>query len=161
MVQNTQVIFSKVPEKYPAVGEHMTINEADIDLQAEIPQGSILIKTLVLSVDPYMRGRMRDASVKSYTPAFVLGQPMQSHVMAEVVKSKNDRFAEGDLVYGISAHGSYVVVPEPYTKFLEVRNDAKDSGIPLSNYVGVLGMPGQTAYVGLVFLKKKKIRKKN
>jgi NADPH-dependent curcumin reductase CurA len=151
MVQNTQVIFSKVPEKYPVVGEHMTINEADIDLQAEIPQGSILIKTLLISIDPYLRGRMHDASVKSYTPAFAMGQPMQSHVMAEVVKSKNDSFAEGDLVYGISAHESYAVVPEPYTKFLEVRNDAKDSGIPLSNYIGVLGMPGQTAYVGLVF----------
>ncbi|KAI8888421.1 NAD(P)-binding protein [Backusella circina FSU 941] len=150
MVKNTQVVFSKVPEKYPVIGEHMTVNETEIDLDAEIPQGSILVKTLVLSVDPYMRGRMRDASVKSYSPAFALDQPMNSHVMALVLKSNNDRFAEGDLVYGLGSHQNYVVVPEPYTKLLEVRNEAKDSGIPLSNYVGVLGMPGNTAYTGLI-----------
>ncbi|KAI9280082.1 hypothetical protein BY458DRAFT_431112 [Sporodiniella umbellata] len=148
--KNTQIIFSKIPTTYPAIGEHMTIEESEIDLEANIPQGSVLLKTLCLSVDPYMRGRMREASKKSYSPAFPLGQPMNGHVMAEVIKTANDKFKQGDLVYGMSSFADYALIPEAYTSFLEVRNEAKSSGIPLTNYVGILGMPGMTAYVGLI-----------
>ncbi|KAK4521990.1 uncharacterized protein ATC70_004529 [Mucor velutinosus] len=150
MVANTEIIFAKVPTTYPVEGEHMIVKKSEIDLDAELPQGAILVKTLCLSVDPYMRGRMRDASTKSYSPAFPLNQPMNGHVMASVVKSNNDKFKEGDLVYGMSSFAEYALIPEPYTTYLEVRNEAKDSGLPLTNYIGVLGMPGMTAYVGLI-----------
>lgn len=148
MVSNTKIIFAKVPTTFPVVGEHMVVEKSEIDLEAEIPQGSVLTKTLVLSVDPYMRGRMRDAAVKSYSPPFPLNQPMSGHVVAQVIKSNNDKFVVGDFVYGLGAFSEYALVPEPYTPYLEVRNEVKDSGLPLSNYVGVLGMPGMTAYVG-------------
>lgn len=148
MVANTKIIFAKVPTTFPVVGEHMVVEKSEIDLDAEIPQGAILVKTLVLSVDPYMRGRMRDASVQSYSPAFPLNQPMAGHVVAEVVKSNNDKFTVGDLVYGLGAFSEYALVPEAYAAYLEVRNEIKTSGLPISNYVGVLGMPGMTAYVG-------------
>ncbi|CEP09046.1 hypothetical protein [Parasitella parasitica] len=150
MVSNTQIIFAQIPTTYPEEGKHMLVKKSEIDLDAEIPQGSVLLKTLCLSVDPYMRGRMRDASIKSYSPAFALNQPMNGHVMALVLKSNNDKFKVGDYVYGMSSFGEYVVVPEAYTAGLEVRNEAKDSGLPLTNYIGVLGMPGMTAYVGLI-----------
>lgn len=148
MVSNTKVIFAKIPTTYPVEGEHMVVEKDQIDLDADIPQGAILVKTLCLSVDPYMRGRMRDASIKSYSPAFPLNQPMSGHVMASVVKSNNSKFKVGDYVYGMSAFAEYALVPEPYTSYLEVRNEAKDSGLPITNYIGVLGMPGMTAYVG-------------
>ncbi|CAO3628381.1 unnamed protein product [Mucor hiemalis] len=150
MVSNTQIIFAKVPTAFPVVGEHMVINKSEIDLDAEIPQGAVLTKTLVLSVDPYMRGRMRDASVKSYSPAFTLNEPMSGHTVLEVLKSNNDKFAVGDYLYGLGPFSEYAVIPEPYTAYLELRNDIKDSGLPITNYVGVLGMPGMTAYVGLI-----------
>lgn len=148
MTNNTKVIFNKVPTTYPVVGEHIVVEKDTIDLEAEIPQGAILIKTLCLSVDPYMRGRMRDASVKSYSPAFPLGQPMNGHSMSEVLKSNNDRFKVGDLVYGLGPFSEYAVIPEAYAGMFEVRNEAKTSGLPLTNYIGILGMPGMTAYVG-------------
>lgn len=148
MVSNTQVIFAKVPTTFPVVGEHMVVKKSEIDLDAEIPQGAILTKTLDLSVDPYMRGRMRDASVQSYSPAFPLNQPMNGHVVAQVIKSNNPKFTAGDLVQGMGGFAEYVVTPEAYTALLTVRNDIKESGLPTSNYISVLGMPGMTAYVG-------------
>lgn len=126
----------------------MKVERSEINLDADIPEGSVLLKTLCLSVDPYMRGRMREPTPDSYTPPFTLGQPMDMHAMTQVIKSKNERFKVGDLVYGMSPSEEYSLVPEKFTNFLEVRNEAKDSGIPLTNYIGVLGMPGMTAYVG-------------
>ncbi|KAI8085262.1 hypothetical protein BDF21DRAFT_379682 [Thamnidium elegans] len=150
MVSNTQIIFAKVPTTFPVAGEHMVVKKSEIDLDAEIPQGAIITKTLDLSVDPYMRGRMRDASIKSYSPAFPLNQTMNGYVVAEVIKSNNPKFTVGDLVQGLGGFAEYVLTPEPYTAYLTVRNDIKESGLPISNYVGVLGMPGMTAYVGLI-----------
>jgi NADPH-dependent curcumin reductase CurA len=150
MVSNTKVIFSKVPTTYPEAGEHMKVERSEIDLNADIPQGSVLVKVLCLSVDPYMRGRMRDESKKSYSAPFPLGQPMNGHAMGEVLKSSNDKFKVGDLVYGMLPFVEYAVIPEQFTSYIEVRNEAKSSGLPLTNYIGVLGMPGMTAYVGLI-----------
>ena len=66
-----------------------------------MPQnGEILLKTLYVSVDPYLRGRMSDR--KSYTAGFNLGEPMESGVVAEVAESKNDNFSKGDFVTGQS-----------------------------------------------------------
>jgi NADPH-dependent curcumin reductase CurA len=148
MVANTKVIFAKIPETFPVAGEHMVVEKGEIDLDADIPQGAILVKTLCLSVDPYMRGRMRDAHIKSYSPAFDLGQPMNGHVVGQVIKSNNEKFKTGDFVYGTSAFAEYTLVPEAYAAYLEVRNEIKTDGIPITNYVGILGMPGMTAYVG-------------
>ncbi|KAG1442058.1 hypothetical protein G6F56_011220 [Rhizopus delemar] len=150
MVSNTKVIFAKVPTTFPVAGEHMKVEKSEIDLEAEIPQGSVLLKTLCLSVDPYMRGRMRDATKKSYSPAFPLDQPMNGHSMTQVIKSNNEKYKVGDLVYGVSPFSEYALIPEQFTSYLEVRNEPKNSGIPLSHYIGVLGMPGMTAYVGLI-----------
>ncbi|OZJ03720.1 hypothetical protein BZG36_03310 [Bifiguratus adelaidae] len=150
MVKNTQIIFSKVPTGLPKVGEHITVQHSDLDINSlKLNQGDILIKTLVLSVDPYMRGRMRDASMKSYSPAFELGKPMNGHGVAVVVKTANDNFKEGDYVYGMIPFAEYTHLPEQWTKVLQVRNEARDDHLPLPHYVGVLGMPGMTAYVGL------------
>lgn len=148
MVSNTKIIFAKAPTTFPNADEHMAIQKSEIDLEDEIPQGAILLKTLCLSVDPYMRGLMRDPDAESYAPGFTLNEPMSGYVMASVAKSNNDKFKVDDYVYGISAFAEYALVPESDTTYFEVRNDAKESGLPLTNYISVLGMPGMTAYVG-------------
>ncbi|KAI7906658.1 uncharacterized protein BX663DRAFT_497227 [Cokeromyces recurvatus] len=153
MVSNKQVIFTKVPKTFPVADEHMKIRESTIDLDAELPKGNFILKTLEISVDPYMRGRMRDASIKSYAPAFPMDKPMTGDTMSVVVKSNNPDYKVGDLVYGRTGLGlfeEYVQVTAEYAKMAYVvRNDAKSNGLPLSHYVGVLAMPGLTAYYGL------------
>ncbi|KAI9021709.1 hypothetical protein CLU79DRAFT_752878 [Phycomyces nitens] len=150
MVSNTQVIFSKIPIEFPVIGEHMTIKHDTIDLEAPLPENHFIVKTLSLSVDPYMRGRMRAAEKKSYSPAFDLDKPMAGHTIGVIVKSNNDKFKVDDIVYGIGHFAEYTHVPAQLAFLFTPRNEARDSGFPLSHYIGVLGMPGMTAYVGLI-----------
>ncbi|KAI8645999.1 hypothetical protein BD408DRAFT_410962 [Parasitella parasitica] len=153
MVANKQVIFTKVPEAFPSAEENMAIRESTIDLDAELDKGEFILKTLEISVDPYMRGRMRDPSIKSYAPAFDLNEPMTGDTMSVVVKSNNPDYKEDDLVYGRTGQGifaEYVKVSAEYAKnAYVVRNDAKENKLPIRHYVGVLAMPGMTAYYGL------------
>ncbi|CAO3625648.1 unnamed protein product [Cunninghamella blakesleeana] len=151
MVSNKQAIYSKIPTGYPEIGEHLTSNTAEFDLDQPLNDGEFITKTLVLSVDPYFRGRMRDPSVKSYSPAFIPGQPLNGHVVLEVLRSKNNDYKEGDYLYGMGIYQEYAKYTAELAKALKltVRNDPKENGLPVSNYVGVLGMPGLTAYTGL------------
>jgi NADPH-dependent curcumin reductase CurA len=148
MTSNNQVLFTKIPTSYPQPGEHMQVVKSTIDLDAPLADGDYLVKTLVLSVDPYMRGRMRPAETKSYSPAFELNKPMNGHVVGEVIKSNNSGFKVGDYVYGNGPFEEYTHVTAAAAKRFVVRNEARDSGIPVSYFVGALGMPGMTAYVG-------------
>ncbi|MFC6269609.1 NADP-dependent oxidoreductase [Frigoriflavimonas asaccharolytica] len=112
--------------------------------EVEMPQmkdGEVLLKTKFVSVDPYLRGRMSDA--KSYVPPFELQKAMSSGVVAEVTESKNDQFKVGDFVSGsLEWKELQSVNPEHLTK-------VDDQIAPLSNYLGILGMTGLTAYLGL------------
>ncbi|ORX66993.1 NAD(P)-binding protein [Basidiobolus meristosporus CBS 931.73] len=90
---------------------------------------------------------MRPANVKSYAPAFALGEVMTAGGVSEVIKSKNPEYKEGDIVTGMVGWENYSVVPEG--KDLRKIDNARQSPIPLSYHLGVLGMPGMTAYAGL------------
>lgn len=103
--------------------------------------GEVLIRNIVMSVDPYMRGRMNEA--KSYIPPFQIGEPLQAGMVGEVVESENPQFHTGDYVLGMMNWETYSLSDgEGLTKL------DKDLA-PLSYYLGILGMPGATAYVGL------------
>ncbi|ORX45893.1 NAD(P)-binding protein [Hesseltinella vesiculosa] len=158
MVSNKKVLFKKVPTAYPVIGEHIEVIDTEFDLDAQLADGEFIIKTLVLSVDPYMRGRMRDASAKSYSPAFTLDQPMNGHAVAIVEKSNSSVYKVGDYLYGMGDFVNYAKMSEAEAKArgMEVRPDIPTSGLPITNYVGVLGMPGATAYVGLELVGKPK-----
>ncbi|KAI7866357.1 hypothetical protein BDF14DRAFT_1814395 [Spinellus fusiger] len=156
MVSNTEVIFSKIPTGLPVIGKHLHIVKDEINLDKELAEGEFLIKTLYLSVDPYMRLCMRDASIKSYIPAFDLNGPMNGHAISVVLKSNNDKFKVDDLVYGITHLSEYTHVPAAFASYFEVRNEFHESKFPLSYSVGVLGMPGMTAYTGLLNIGKPK-----
>jgi len=104
--------------------------------------GQILVRNIYMSVDPYMRGRMSD--VKSYVPPFQIGAALEGGAVGEVVASKADGFAVGDTVLHNLGWREYAAVNAKQA----VKVDADVA--PLSTYLGVLGMPGMTAYAGLL-----------
>ena len=111
---------------------------------AELPQlkdGEVLVRNHYLSLDPYMRGRMSEA--KSYAAAQALGDTMIGGTAGEVVESKNERFAVGDKVVGMLGWAEMGVSDGAMLRRVDT------SVIPLSAYLGVLGMPGMTAWYGL------------
>ncbi|MFF7711536.1 zinc-binding dehydrogenase [Streptomyces sp. NPDC007988] len=118
--------------------ENVALREVPV---TEPGEGRILVRNLHFSVDPYMRGRMND--VKSYVPPFQLDEPMEGGAVGEVVASNADGFAVGDHVLHGLGWREYADVEARHA----VKVDA--SVAPLSAYLGVLGMPGLTAYAGL------------
>ena len=111
---------------------------------AELPQlkdGEVLVRNHYLSLDPYMRGRMSEA--KSYAAAQAIGETMIGGTAGEVVESKNARFGVGDKVVGMLGWAEMGVSDGATLRRVDT------SAIPLSAYLGVLGMPGMTAWYGL------------
>jgi hypothetical protein len=105
--------------------------------------GQVLIRNRFLSVDPYMRGRMDD--VKSYVPPFRVGEAMDGGAVGEVVESNAAELSPGDLVLHASGWREYTVADATKVTVLPVP-----AGLSPSVYLGALGMPGLTAYVGLL-----------
>jgi len=107
----------------------------------DLADGQILVRNVVMSVDPYMRGRMSDA--KSYTAPYELGQPMNGGAVGEVIGSRSDQVGVGDhVLHGLGWRG-VAVVDADQVRVVDL------TVAPASAYLGVLGMPGLTAYVGL------------
>ena len=115
---------------------------------SELQEGEVLLKTKYVSVDPYLRGRMSDAP--SYVPPFKLNQPLVSGLIAEVLKSKDANFNVGDFVVGMLAWQETQVAKG--TELMKVDPNKA----PLSAYLGILGMTGLTAYLGLTEIGKPK-----
>ncbi len=113
-------------------------------------EGEVLVRTIWLSLDPYMRGRMNDA--KSYSAPVELGQPMVGGTVGEVVESRHPGFRPGDFVLTYGGWQAYHVARAGTTPgpFGPLKLDPRAA--PLSTALGVLGMPGMTAYVGLLDL---------
>jgi NADPH-dependent curcumin reductase CurA len=134
-MNNKRVVLAGRPAGWVSE-DNFRIETAPVPAPAE---GEVLVKNLWLSLDPYMRGRMSDA--KSYVKGVDIGEVMVGQTVGEVVESRNERFKKGDHVltqlgwqlYGASKEVSKV----------------DGSRVPLSYYLGILGMPGLTAYFGL------------
>jgi hypothetical protein len=103
--------------------------------------GDVLRRTMYLSLDPYMRGRMSDAP--SYSPPVPVGAVMCGHTISRVVESRDPNFRAGDLVTGYDGWQQYAASPGRDLRKL-------DASVPSTTAIGVLGMPGLTAFVGLV-----------
>jgi len=112
----------------------------EVELPAPGP-GQVLVRNTVLSVDPYMRGRMNDT--ESYVEPYALGAPMEGGAMGEVVASEDPSLAVGDVVNHMAGWREHALLDAREAR----RVDA--SRVPASAYLSVLGMPGLTAYVGL------------
>jgi len=126
--------------------------ESDFEIaEVTLPQlgeRQVLVQNIYMSVDPYMRGRMYDR--KSYAPPFQLNQPLEGGCVGRVVESENEKFQVGDFVLGMLGWREYFI--SDGTGLLKI--DPKTA--PIQAYLGTLGMPGLTAYVGLLDIGKPK-----
>lgn len=114
-------------------------------VEREVPEprdGEVQVRNLFMSVDPYMRGRMND--VESYTPPFALGETLQGAAVGRVIASRAPGFAAGDLATGNFGWR------EAYTAPATALAKVVEAAVPPSYHLGVLGMPGLTAYVGVL-----------
>lgn len=147
MAPNKTFVFKKVPTGYPVPGKDITVEDRPIDLDAPAPSGGLVLEILYASYDPYQRGRMRDASVKSYSPAFAIDGPITNSTVSKVLKSGTEEYKEGDLVVAFQAIAEYGIIPDP--KAANVRKIQNPHNLDLGMFLGSLGMPGLTAYAGL------------
>jgi NADPH-dependent curcumin reductase CurA len=113
----------------------------ETDVPAPAP-GELLVRTRFLSVDPYMRGRMRDA--ESYAEPWDVGDALKGGVVGEVVESESDAYDAGDLVTGEGKWADYATLDADDVAPVDPSVAAPEA------YLGVLGMPGRTAYFGLL-----------
>jgi len=140
MPTNKQILLDNRPE-----GEAKASNfKLTIAQTPPLQDGEVLVRHHFLSLDPYMRGRMNDA--KSYAAPQPLGQVMQGGTVGEVVESRSPKFAAGDKVVGTGGWQEYAVVVADQPGALR-RVDT--THVPLSHYLGAVGMPGVTAWYGL------------
>lgn len=119
--------------------DNLVVTEIDLP---DIGAGQVLTETLWLSLDPYMRGQMDEAPATA--PTIALGAPMRGETVGRVLASRNAAFNVGDLVIADAYWQEHVV-----SDTAELRR-AEPQGLPLSTLLGVLGMPGRTAYFGLI-----------
>ena len=133
-----RIVLASRPSGAPAL-ENFRLETGPVP---EPGDGDILVKLLWLSLDPYMRGRM-DAS-KSYAAAVEVGATMEGGAVAEVVRSNNPKFAIGDIVNAQFGWASHAIHNGQGVRKID------PALAPISTAVGVLGMPGLTAYVGLL-----------
>lgn len=135
---NRQVLLKSRPEGQPSAANFELI-EAPIP---EPGEGEVLMRILYLSLDPYMRGRM--SAAQSYAPPAAVGQPMVGATVGEVVTSRHAKYAAGDIVLGYGGWQEYALSNGAGLRKLD------PAAAPVSTALGVLGMPGMTAYVGLL-----------
>ena len=141
MPTNQQIHLDNRP-----VGEALASNFKTVTSETPALQdGQVLVRHHFLSLDPYMRGRMNES--KSYAVPQAVGQTMGGGTVGEVVESKNDKYAVGDKVVGMGGWQQYSVVD---AHVLGALRKVDTTHIPLSAYLGAVGMPGVTAYYGLV-----------
>ncbi|WP_096697112.1 NADP-dependent oxidoreductase [Polaromonas sp. AER18D-145] len=141
MPVNQQILLDNRPSG-EAVASNFKLVSSDTPALAD---GQVLVRHHYLSLDPYMRGRMNDA--KSYAQPQALGQVMGGGTAGEVVESKNPKFAVGDKVVGMGGWQEYSVVDATQPGALR---KVDTTHVPLSHYLGAVGMPGVTAWYGLV-----------
>jgi len=134
---NKVILLDKRPIGKPILND-FKFSSDDIPVP---PTGHVLLKTLYVSIDPYLRGRMNES--KSYVPSFEIDKPIQSGIIAEVIDSTHAELKKGDFVSGNLEWKEYQVSNGKGLNKLDAK------GSELSPYLGILGMTGITAYLGL------------
>lgn len=138
MTTNMQVLLASRPTGW-VTEENFRIVNTPVPVPAE---GQVLVRNHYLSLDPYMRGRMNE--VKSYAARQELDQVMIGGTVGEVIESKHAKFKAGDIVQGMYGWQQYGCSDGAGLNKVDV------SRVPMSAYLGVIGMPGVTAWVGLL-----------
>ncbi|EKO0831376.1 NADP-dependent oxidoreductase [Staphylococcus pseudintermedius] len=143
-MNNEQIVLATRPKGVP---QDDVFRFETIDVKAP-EAGEIQIESIYISVDPYMRGRMNDT--KSYIQPYALDEPLKGHIVGKVQQSNHEQFSVGDYVTGILPWRRINTVSGESVTRLDVRD------VPLYLYLSVLGMPGMTAYTGLLQIGKPK-----
>ncbi|MEO7752928.1 MAG: NADP-dependent oxidoreductase [Terracoccus sp.] len=125
------------PVGWPTADDFAVVDTSPTDLA----DGQVRVRNVVMSVDPYMRGRMSDA--KSYAAPYALGEAMGGGAVGEVVESRSDAISVGDHVLHANGWREEAVVDAASARVVDT------SVAPASSYLGILGMTGLTAYAGL------------
>nr|XP_027120066.1 NADPH-dependent oxidoreductase 2-alkenal reductase-like [Coffea arabica] len=146
IVKNKQVLLRDYVSDFPE--ESDMIISTDSTISMKVPEGSngVLVKNLYLSSDPFMRRFMQvsqPARSKTGFIPYTPGSPKNGFGVAKVVDSGHPNFKKGDLVWGITQWEEYSLIAEPDSLFKIEHTD-----VPISYYIGLLGMPGLTAYAG-------------
>lgn len=136
-LMNVAVLLDNRPRGWPEPG-NFRFREAAVP---ELAEGELLVRNQYLSLDPYMRGRMNEG--KSYVAPLALGAVMCGEVVGEVLTSRHGRFAAGDRVHGDLGWQLYAVSNGKNLRKLDPR-------VPLTANLSVVGMPGATAWRGLM-----------
>nr|UUJ74929.1 2-alkenal reductase [Cephalotaxus hainanensis] len=139
-VSNKQVILKDYVNGVPKESD-MLVKYTKLPLQLKDGSQDVAVKNLYLSCDPYMGGRMKN--ITSYFTAFTPGLVINGYGVSKVIISNHPEFKQGDLVAGSVGWEEYSIIPEGRGLQKIIHTD-----VPLSYYLGVLGMPGHTAYVG-------------
>ncbi|PKV75789.1 NADP-dependent oxidoreductase [Pontibacter ramchanderi] len=139
-MKTRSILLKSRPQGMPTE-ENFEFSEEEL---SGLQEGQLLLKSLYVSVDPYMRGRMSDA--KSYVAPYNLNEPIAGGVVAEVVESRHDKFKAGDVVLGNLPWQTYSISDGKGLRPLDTEL------APLSYHLGILGMPGMTAYCGLLYI---------
>jgi|TARA_B100001971_G_scaffold192163_1_gene196205 NADPH-dependent curcumin reductase CurA len=135
---NKKWVLKKRPEGYPCLDDFDIVNSPIPDPK----HGEVLIKTLYLSLDPYMRGRLRDA--KSYASPVGLGEVITGEVVGRVIRSNYQSLEVGDIVTAHIGWQQWGSIPGQMVRKVDSQKP------PISTSLGILGMPGLTAYFGLL-----------
>lgn len=141
MPANKQIHLASRPEGEASLSNFKLVSSDT----AALADGQVLVRHHYLSLDPYMRGRMNDS--KSYAASQPLDHVFQGGTVGEVVESRNARYAVGDKVVGFGGWQQYSVVDATQPGALR---KVDTTHVPLSHYLGAVGMPGVTAWYGLV-----------
>ncbi len=137
-MHNLQVVLASRPQG-PVTERNFRLVESAIP---SLDEGEVLVRNLFLSLDPYMRMRMNEG--KSYAPPVQIGEVMVGGTVAEVVASRDARFNKGDIVSGRCGWQLFAIAQAGTLRKVDTR------GAPLSTALGVVGMPGVTAWYGLL-----------
>ena len=137
---NRRILLQSRPAGKPGVDNFLLV-ETPVP---ELADGQVLVKHHWLSLDPYMRGRMNEG--KSYAQPQPLGEVMIGGTAGEVVASRNPQFAVGDKVVGMGGWQEYAIVSADQRGVLQKVDTSR---VPLSAYLGPVGMPGVTGWYGL------------
>src|SRR5579872_6107325 len=137
--RNTRVLLADRPV-------NRRVQETDFRMETvdapEPKEGEVLLRTLWLSLDPYMRGRM--SAARSYAKPVEIGEVMTGETVSEVLASRSSSLKLGDKVLARAGWQEFAALPANEIERIDPE------GMPLSYFLGVLGMPGQTAYCALL-----------
>lgn len=147
---NKSFIYKKIPETLLFPGEHLVVEDRPLDLDAAPLDGGILVKVFYASFDPYIRDRTRDPAVEDFTPPLDVDSPVESAIVGRVIRSESPQYASGDLIMAVyGPHVEYAVIKGDALAAAEIWKVKNPHGLDISYFLGVLGMPGVTAFQGL------------